>query len=114
LIFSGDSWIEIGVAEEVNAQIENEEEIFIGLEIDEPHFTFAYDHDRQNRNSYFYRADLDGWQSLSDLKTSDGTKLTGSWMIRANFEGGLTPSGEKGCEILSEEVFTVARVYPNP
>jgi hypothetical protein len=101
-------WIEIPLREEIPPQNAGDV-IFAGIEAD----TFAYDSDSNgDGNSYFYTPQSN-WRLLSDFEAG-GNTLTGSWMIRALFRGGLVASGPKGCSPTQVSNFAISKIYPNP
>lgn len=102
------TWFELNLPEEISG-LNAGKVIFVGIEAD----SFAYDSDSDgNGKSYFYTSQ-NGWDLLSDYQAG-GNDLTGAWMIRAGFRGGLTASGPRGCSATPIFGTKIDNLFPNP
>ena len=92
LIVASRNWVEITLDPPLTFDRQNTP-FFVGFQVTTPDRSLAYDHqDGSGGASYLNPGSR--WHRLSEFPTSDGTNLTGYWMIRAVLEGGLKPSGE--------------------
>ena len=84
------SWFEWDLSQPLEFQ--KDQAFFIGLEVTGDQEAIAYDH-QSNGARFSYLFSGNSWHNLSDFQISDGTRLSGYWMIRAILEDGLVPSG---------------------
>ncbi|NOX38727.1 MAG: hypothetical protein GXO78_14450 [Calditrichaeota bacterium] len=92
LIVASRNWVEIALDPPLSFDRQNTP-FFVGFQVLTPDRSLAYDHRDDGGGASFFNPGT-GWRRLSDFRTSDGTNLTGYWMIRAVLDGGLVPSGQ--------------------
>jgi hypothetical protein len=105
---ASNAWIEITLPEGIPL-LNAGEVIFAGIEAD----TFAYDSDSNGDGLSYFFTEQSGWRLLSGFEAG-GNPLTGSWMIRVFFRGGLVASGAKGCSPTPITRFAISKIFPNP
>jgi hypothetical protein len=89
---SNNGWFYFVLPEPIG-DLEKDEVIYIGVEINQPDKSLGYDSDNKS-NVSFLKMSGQSWRKLSDFQIN-GSAVDGDWMIRTVFTG-LTFSGTSG------------------
>ncbi len=110
MVSTSDSWITVNLPEPVSG-LRKGDNIFVGVEINEPEKSLGYDESNKTDKSYLKSNSF--WRKLSDFQSENGKTFDGVWMIRAAFSG-LTDTDSISLPVEIDTTFVLKGNFPNP